>query len=1162
MITTIDDNAIILNSHHLTGVVPMLTAASRRKRLASEMSIKLFQSCASQFSGRMDIVVVLLTRTARRNVLRLGVFNGVFLSGWLLWLILVAAARTAASPATRTSVLVPRQQIPRYNSTTASHGDDSHSSLMRYARTTATSTGDHPIHPFVADSIESSTTGGVPSTLAPTLTKVVSKEVSNAPWATNVPASSSPQPVNKPTTKPTISVPSEERPVGGQELVVDSAVCEDAWLDVDADFSQSLTLSEYTTFLLTVAQGELACNPALTALDDNDLSSTAFESSLCLCTSVTSGIDTTCCSPDETTVVDISIVYLPANQRTFQQRSVLTSLCTLAGQALPSTCPTLTPTLRPVALPPNSPPRPPPSRAPMTARPVVIPTRAPQFTPQFETCLTTLLLADANADDYLTPTEYLVVVRDLTGCFRYTSLEQAGMLNSYNSLLCDCAAISVENPCCDDNGNARIPIVGVNSAAGSTLTSAQIGAITTVCSTTRANINIIPAENACPTTVQDTETTEDAFLQACVTYLADADANADSLLNAVEYLDLIVNRSNCNLITALSEDQAAAYDDLNTGTNNNINILGSALDPDDRTAAQRANLRNICTVTDSVIADSCVATTRRPVTAAPRAVAAVPTRRPTVSPLFGGTPRSPPIASTRSPTTEALVTSTVAPSLRIAATLSPTARTTMASSSGDLPITLVPSTGIPRTRIPTVWPTTAENFPSNLPSLQERITTSPTISVETSFPTIPRPVSLAEQSCQAALAESDIDTNGSLDKDEFLTFVQLYSKCSLTRTLLPDQTYIFQEFACLCLNSLDADPQCCFPGVANVHVNGSTFDVGQGNSYTESLCAATSDTFVDECISFPTVTPLVDEYLDQCSVALIEADMNNDMFLDKPEYLKFIQIYGQGMLTNELDWGHISTFHSLACDCVGFPGATYECCLPGIARLNITGVDNEASRKRTMTATLSKICTTADGLTKRTKKTAEAVPFVNDCIPALIQADKNEDARIDEQEYTAFMQREYSEQCSSIRALSLIQRTVFRLLACQCLFEVNAPIDCCLSDNVTIDISSAVEATESSRFLSSICKASNATVEVGCRSPPVETKRPSATVATTRMPATNLAPKASIARSFFPSSRPSKQLTNETSIGFESNLYTSSSVKVIGLSVISVLYLLLAVSMT
>jgi hypothetical protein len=247
------------------------------------------------------------------------------------------------------------------------------------------------------------------------------------------------------------------------------------------------------------------------------------------------------------------------------------------------------------------------------------------------------------------------------------------------------------------------------------------------------------------------------------------------------------------------------------------------------------------------------------------------------------------------------------------------------------------------------------------------------------------PVPLVSQACSEAMLVADLDNaDGFLSQEEFLVFIQTFSDCRLTTELSSEQNSIFQALACACLGDPDEGVDCCFPGMARVSIGGSPH-LAQDPNYLVDVCFQAESTFGDECVASPTTAPLVSEDLDQCSQMLSDADGDKDGLLDQDEYLLFVQDHGQCDLITSLDLGHQAVFQTLACDCVNSPGATFECCLPGNARLNTSGADVlEMNRTTEQTTALSRICISANGLTARECAVPPTViPHPADCVDVI-----------------------------------------------------------------------------------------------------------------------------------------------------------------------------------
>ena len=245
----------------------------------------------------------------------------------------------------------------------------------------------------------------------------------------------------------------------------------------------------------------------------------------------------------------------------------------------------------------------------------------------------------------------------------------------------------------------------------------------------------------------------------------------------------------------------------------------------------------------------------------------------------------------------------------------------------------------------------SDGEPTAAPSLDDA---SPPLGVEDAPPEL----------CINATLESDSNQDNYLSQDEYLSFIQLYSNCDLINILTAEQRAVFQNLACSCLNNPLASPDCCLPGNAKIFID-SSLKVSYDTYSLSEICFLTAATFDDECIAPPTMTPVEYPDLDQCSNDLVESDIDKNGLMDKQEYLFFIQKFGQCDAFQSLDLGHYSVFQTMACECVN-QGASFECCLPGNATLNISGASlQDSNRTEDQISMLSKICITANGLTTR-----------------------------------------------------------------------------------------------------------------------------------------------------------------------------------------------------
>ena len=567
--------------------------------------------------------------------------------------------------------------------------------------------------------------------------------------------------------------------------------------------------------------------------------------------------------------------------------------------------------------------------------------------------------------------------------------------------------------------------------------------------------------------------------EKCVLNLSLADSDDDSLLTQEEFLTYISLQPGCDSITSLSSQQINTFselaalcldepdaDELCTQPRNaRVSIVGIY---DIQTKAQRDAISYVCSQTE----DICAAL---PIPISPPAPAAVPETNFPISP------------QAQLPTLEQ--PTFVVPDDQVPSTPAPNQVPPIVRTNSEVPAVSSPvGTGSPAfynvdkpsldsgTSFPAVSQSSAPLGLSNQepvapPSLNSA---SPPLGVEDTPPV----------ECVNATLKSDSNQDSYLFQDEYLSFIQIYSKCDLINILSAEQRAVFQNLACSCLNDPAAGPDCCLPGNAKIYINGSRKLSYETYSLSE-ICFLTAATFDDECLAPPTVTPIEYQDLDQCSNDLVSSDTDKNDLVDKEEYLLFIQKFGQCEAFKNLDLGHYSVFQTMACECVN-QGASFECCLPGNATLNISGASlQDSNRTVDQISMLSKICITANGLTTRPCEAANTTTPMVDCADNLLAADDDSDEFLDMNEYLFFLQATYAN-CSGIEWLSLSQRVVFNMLACACLLDPGAELECCFPGNARINITGAriqndARTSQQSQFLSTLCTASNAVADIGCR---------------------------------------------------------------------------------
>jgi hypothetical protein len=786
------------------------------------------------------------------------------------------------------------------------------------------------------------------------------------------------------------------------------------------------------------------------------------------------------------------------------------------------------------------------------------PTRSPTLpTALFSACVQDLKASDVNKDQQLTIDEYTVFFRKLADC---TGISEGNSLvvgaffavqcfsSSYQNILacislsmnisaayvptqqqtfnqasrvkmiCDVSTSFLRNlqDCVDVPTPApvQVPVVAPEPTPVALPTTLQpVPSPLTLVPTTKPSTapSIIRDEpkTPSPTASPITSSNGDVEFLACTTNLVAADIDSDALLSQDQYLTFVRQQSACDTITALSSAQEGVFTffaekclnatnaDPNCALPRNlrVSIDGAATADNLRTVAQRQNLKSLCIDTKNVLSNTC--------TQAPAIVAS-----PLSSPSTGAPNAAPvlvaPITPTQAGSNQPQPSSTTSNPVRVVpgvpVTLAPTTlsgpQTESGTSSPQAPISgPVSGSG--------VTPQPATDISPSGPVVTSAVTPvagveSPVAVPSTGLP-MPAPINgeALPEDCRIAMTESDRDQDSFLNQEEFLQFIQQYSQYNLITMLSDDQNTVFQTLACACLNV--GEPDCCLPGNAKVSINGNSAD----SYFDANVCSLASATFDEECVASPTMSPINPVDLDQCALDLVYTDADKNGFLTKDEYLQFIRKYGQDDSATSLDLGQQSVFQTISCECVKY-GATFECCLPGNATLNISGADiSNLNRTSDQIATLSKICLSADGLTARECSTPLVATPPIDCADELVASDVNSDGYLNMDEYLLFFRKRFID-CADIEWLSFSQRVSFNVLACSCLLKPGAQLECCFPDNARVDISGANlsdldRTTEQIHTLSSLCKASNATAKIGCRAsiPAVEPGSDIATQITT-----------------------------------------------------------------
>ena len=769
-----------------------------------------------------------------------------------------------------------------------------------------------------------------------------------------------------------------------------------------------------------------------------------------------------------------------------------------------------------------------------TQTPIYVPVLPPLDTTEDAWCINSMILSDANGDKLLTYDEYIEFVRRFIRCNSIQS-DDSLILESFAAAKCirnlvtcyltqtmdisvfyipsdvrsvpdkgdiqvvcqlaevlakqypDCVNFPTPEPAQIPTVQTNPPIVApipvdeptiIKEITTSPTIPVNIPQVTNLPTSTPVTAPSIPIDGPAIVTLSPEIAQVPSPPVDCILRLLQADGDDDSLLTQEEFLDYIKLQPGCDSITSLSSQQSQIFTDLAAlcvrepgadpelcvqPRNARVSIDGS--DNKERTDAQKTALSNVCAATEN----ACT------IIDAPAPVAILPpvdaqTQLPIEEPPSVVTPDAPTPTIDAPNQIQPIVPSDGSP-------INPAGTDTPSSSNVDTPT--FPTGSAPA---PLESPNGEPAAPaSNSASPNGEPATAPTSN--SASPPL-GVVDVPSEECINATLQSDTDQNKYLFQDEYLSFIQIYSKCDLIDMLSAQHRAVFQNLACSCLNDPNASPDCCLPGNAKIFI-GDTQKLSYKTYSLSEICFLTAATFDDECVAPPTTAPIEYPDLDQCSYDLVASDEDNNTLLDKQEYLSFIRKFGQCEAIQTLDLGHNSVFHTMACECVN-QGRSFECCLPGNATLNISGASlQDSNRTQDQISMLSKICITASGLTNRECiATATEVPTV-DCADSLVAADKDDNQYLDMGEYLYFFQETYSN-CSGIEWLSLSQRVVFSLMACSCLLEPDAELECCFSGKALINIAAAQlrdtdRTTEQKQFLSTLCTASNAAADIGCR---------------------------------------------------------------------------------
>ena len=630
------------------------------------------------------------------------------------------------------------------------------------------------------------------------------------------------------------------------------------------------------------------------------------------------------------------------------------------------------------------------------------------------------------------------------------------------------------------------------------------------------------------------------------------DIAGNMLLDKSEFLDFLVLQSNCDLISSLSQTQVEVFRQLAcrclemestspnccSDRNARVSITGADLLPENQPQDLKDALAEVCLVTASVIAAAC---SIPPVTApfVPPGMQSsdipLPARPNPTSPPFQTF--DPPSASKITP----FPVRTLSPAMmeRTFVPITPTRGEPALSPDGPVTTdpTFAPQNDGRLVNIPTQMPTIARNdatndgrpvyIPTQMPTIAINDATEeapsrpvvassepvanpavwlPTESLsnympssirETELPAVVPTIRLPAI-CITSILASDLDSNGYLNEIEFAQFAQVLTGCAVSDLTqgLRDAFIDLQSRSCFVVPANEAvfcwqSPQ---PGVfiGPASSNPQKRKAIETNLLAE-ICQLTNDVIPDTCVFTPTIPPTTapttaDDLSDFefCAEQLVSADLSADDVLDQGEYLVFLRHYGQCSELPSLNIGHQAVFLTLASECT-----EANCALPGNAKLNISGAAIPRNlRTIDQNQRLVRICRTAIGLTNGEKcvKPSKTPPPETWCSASLVTSDSDVDGFLNNDEYLSFMRQEFSP-CAQLSSLSLVQRVVFQFLACFCIFEPGAGLDCCFTASPKIDVSGAglpsgKRKANQTSIISSVCSASNATVEVGCRASP------------------------------------------------------------------------------
>ena len=142
-----------------------------------------------------------------------------------------------------------------------------------------------------------------------------------------------------------------------------------------------------------------------------------------------------------------------------------------------------------------------------------------------------------------------------------------------------------------------------------------------------------------------------------------------------------------------------------------------------------------------------------------------------------------------------------------------------------------------------------------------------TIETEASF-FIDNPDQFNPTRCFQAMRDADVDGSGWIEKDEYLTFINLYGGsylCYYSDELTLSQHEAFNYLSCICRNH--TDPTCCLLDNAKLPVapaENSTFMY----TWAVATCVETDSTLVNNCICDPPNCQCRDHAQNECEACV------------------------------------------------------------------------------------------------------------------------------------------------------------------------------------------------------------------------------------------------------------------------------------------------------